>query len=884
MTDDDDKRPAPEALLKFADDSRQGKLKIFLGYAPGVGKTYAMLEAGLKRRAEGWDVVAAYVESHGRFDTDALLAGLEAIPPAKVTYRRLTMAELDLDAVLARRPRLALVDELPHSNAPGSRHEKRWQDVEELLAAGIDVYTTLNVQHFESLKDVVAQITGITVRETVPDRLLDEATDIRLVDLPPEELLQRLGEGKVYVPKHAATAMQRFFTPGNLIALREISLRRAASRIDDEMRSYMESRAISGPWPAAERLLVCVSGSPYGEQLIRTTRRLADEMKAPWYTVYVETPNGGRELLENRARVWRDLRLAETLGAEIATLTATSVAAALIDFAVRHNVTKIVVGKPCRPRWRELLSVPLVDRVIRLSGPIDVYVVSFDRQARKPEKSKAARKKKGAWSDYLKGLGLVLAATVVAELAYQLFDPVNLVMIYLLVVVVAAIRLGRRPAIATSLFGVLAFDFFFVPPHFSFVVYDPHYLLTFAGLLLVGVVISTLVSQSRERAEVIRARELQTASLYYLARDLAAAVDLPGVMAALAKNAQECLAARLAVFLPEGGAGKLKEVEGSVPTAAKELAVAGWAFKNRRPAGRGTETLASADLLYLPLETANAVWGALGVEFGDESGYCDPESRRLLGAYASQAALAIERVRLAGQSVQTRTHQARDALERALLNSIYHDLHGPLGKVSATLDAVERKWDRLTGKERRELFDAARQEFLRLQNFTGNLLDLTTLEDGSAPPKLQKCGPRDLLATALRSLGNRAVRPRIRLSIPRGLPKVRVHRPLMVQALANLLDNALRYSEPKQPVEVTAWLHEGKLVLEIADRGPGLPEAELARILLPSPSMEYVEQAEPAGLGLAMCKGTVEAHEGEMEVANRAGGGLAVTVRLPLKR
>ncbi|HTG81860.1 MAG TPA: sensor histidine kinase KdpD, partial [Geobacteraceae bacterium] len=368
----DDRRPSPEALLKLAQaeeaQNGQGKLKIFLGYAPGVGKTYAMLEAAWQRKLDERDVVAAYVESHGRFETDSLLAGLEIIPKGQIEYMGVVLPEMDIDAVLARRPQIALVDELAHTNAPGSRHEKRWQDVEELLAFGIDVYTTVNIQHFEILNDVVAQITGVKVRETVPDRLLDEAAEIRLVDIPPDELLQRLREGKVYIPEQASRAMEKFFKPGNLIALRELSMRRAAARVDEEMRAYMETRSIAGPWPAAESLLVCVSGSPYSEKLIRTTRRLADELKAHWHTVYVETPGGGRHLRENRERVWRDLRLAETLGAHIGTMTATSVAHVLIDYAVKNNVTKIVVGKPSRPRWQEFLRTPLVDQIIRLSG------------------------------------------------------------------------------------------------------------------------------------------------------------------------------------------------------------------------------------------------------------------------------------------------------------------------------------------------------------------------------------------------------------------------------------------------------------------------------------------------------------------------------------
>lgn len=518
MSDRDDIRPSPEAMLKLAQaeeaEANHGKLKVFLGYAAGVGKTYAMLEAARQRRLDGSDVVVGYVESHGRSETDALLSGLELIPRQEVSYAGVLLPELDLDAVLARKPHIALVDELAHTNAPGCRHEKRWQDVEELLAAGINVYTTVNIQHFESLNDLVAQITGVVVRETVPDRLLDIAFEIRLVDIPPEDLLQRLAEGKVYVPQQTAAALDKFFKPGNLMALRELSLRRTASRVDGQMRAYMEAKAISGPWLIAEQLLVCVSGSPYSEQLIRATRRLAEDLKAPWHTVYIETPDSDRHSRENRERVWHDLRFAEGLGALVATVTATSVADAVVDYAHRHNITKIVVGKPPSNRWRDLLQQPIVDQIIRLSGKSDVLVISvapsggetqplqFHKRLTAPDRA-----------SYLLAVGLVVAATLFCWLVSPFLEPTNLVMIYLLAVVVAAVRLGRRPAMLTALLSVLNFDFFFVPPFMSFAVSDTEYLLTFAGLLIVGLVISSLVARSKERAEVIRIRELQTASL-----------------------------------------------------------------------------------------------------------------------------------------------------------------------------------------------------------------------------------------------------------------------------------------------------------------------------------------------------------------------------------
>ena len=440
-TDTDDIRPTPEAMLKLAQaeevTAELGKLKIFLGYAAGVGKTYAMLEAARQRKHDGRDVLVGFAESHGRPETDVLLEGLEVLPRRAVLYTGVTLSEMDLDAILARRPQIVLVDELAHSNVPGSRHEKRWQDVEEILAAGIDVYTTVNIQHFESLNDVVSQITGIIVRETVPDRLLDLAFEIKLIDIPPEDLLQRLHEGKVYVPDQAAKAIEKFFRPGNLMALRELSLRRTAARVDDQMRAYMETQSIAGPWPTAERLLVCVSGSPYSEKLIRATCRLAEELKAQWFTLYIETPQGGKQVEENRGRIWQNLRLAEGLGAQVASVTATDVTDAVMEYAGRHNISKIVVGKPNKPRWREVLQQPIVDRIIRRSGAIDVVVVSFAQEKSAEDPGVSRKNPTLEVRGYTASLALVAAATILCELLRPFLAPTNMVMFYLLAVVVA---------------------------------------------------------------------------------------------------------------------------------------------------------------------------------------------------------------------------------------------------------------------------------------------------------------------------------------------------------------------------------------------------------------------------------------------------------------
>jgi len=887
----DENRPSPETLLKVAKaeeaENGRAKLKIFLGYAAGVGKTYAMLEAAGQRSRDGRDVVAAYVESHGRSETDLLLEGLEVVPRARVDYQGVALQEMDLDAVLARRPGLALVDELAHSNAPGSRHDKRWQDVEELLAAGIDVYTTVNIQHFESLNDLVAQITGVTVRETVPDSLLDRAVEIRLVDIPPEELLQRLKEGKIYIPEQAAQAAENFFKPGNLMALRELSLRRAASRVDDQMRAYMESRSIPGPWPVAEKLLVCVSGSPFSERLIRTTRRLADELKAPWHTVYIETPGSGRHERENREQVWRDLRQAESLGAQVASVTGTSVAEALIEYAVKNNATKIVVGKPAKPRWREFLRQPLVDQIIRLSGTIDVYVVSIasaERRDDKPGAAAAANKKPSAsWVAYLQSLVLVLATTLLCQPAHLFLGPTNLVMIYLLAVVLAATRLGRRPAVLTAFLSVLAFDFFLVPPRFSLAVSDSEYLVTFGALFTVGVVISTLVSQARERAEAIRVREVQTASLYYLSRDLTVASDQKGILDAVVRNIEESLRASVVVLLPEGERLEVRGTSGDLALGVKELAVADWAYRNRSAAGRGTGTLGSARLLYLPLQTTGEVLGILGVELADESDYAAPQSRMLLQAFATQAALAIDRVHLSKQAEQAQILQARESLERALLNSVSHDLRTPLVSITGALGALRDKGNHLLEKSRAELLEAAWEEAGRLNRFVGNLLDMTRLEAGALKLKRDPCDVQDLVGCALTVLDAQLGSRKVEVQLPPELPEVRMDMVLMTQVLVNLIDNALKYAPKESGIDISAAVSDGSLELVVSDRGPGVPPADLNRIFDKFYRIPIPEGAGGTGLGLSICKGIVQAHGGSIRAQNRAGGGLSVIVTLPVE-
>ena len=644
-------RPDPDILLAhIQDEERQkcrGKLKIFLGYIAGVGKTYEMLHAAHIRKREGVDVQVGYVETHERAETEALVEGLVIIPRKIIEYRNVTLPEMDLDKILAVRPQLVLVDELAHTNAPGSRHLKRYQDVEELLDAGIDVYTTLNVQHIESLNDVVAQITGIIIHETIPDRVIDEATEIELVDLAPPELLQRLREGKVYVPDMAARALEKFFNDGNLFALRELALRRAAERVDDQMLAYMQTRAIPGPWGAGDSLLVCIGPGPLSERLVRTARRQADRMTAPWCALYVETPSHHRLSKEAKEQVSKTLQLAGKMGATTATVFGINVAATAIEYARKHNVTRIIIGKTLRPRWQEFVFGSVVDQLIHNSGTIDVYVISSPEKT-SPSQPVAMEPLLPATppKDYVASLFLVAIITVIGWLIHSFISPVNLAMLFLLGVVAVAWRRGLRPAIFTAVIGVLAFDFFFIPPYLSFRVSDTEYLITFAGMIVVGALISILVARAREHADAAQIREKETGTLYALSQDLARAVDVDSIITAVTKHIREIFQWESVFLLPDENRLVVRMKSPNLDLNADDIAVATWAFQHGAIAGYDTDTLHGSPLRYMPLQSSEEVMGIMGVKPSEPDGIITHEQERILTAFANQVALALERVNL----------------------------------------------------------------------------------------------------------------------------------------------------------------------------------------------------------------------------------------------
>jgi two-component system sensor histidine kinase KdpD len=875
-------RPDPDELLKQiqADEPTRGRLKIFLGYAAGVGKTYAMLEAAHQRQKQGVDVVIGYVETHGRVETEAFMSGLEVLPRRQVDYHGVKLPELDLDAVLKRRPALVLVDEFAHTNASGSLHPKRYLDVKEILDAGIDVYTTLNVQHLESLNDVVAQVTGVVVRETVPDSLLDEASEIEVIDLPPDELLARLQEGKVYVPEQARRAIQKFFRKGNLSALREMSLRRAAERVDDQMRAYMRTRDIPGPWPATERLLVCISPSPLAEKLIRNTRHLADELNAEWFAVYVDVASKPELNPANRERIGKTLQLAEELGAHTRTLAGRSISDAVLAYARKHNITKIVVGKPLRSRWRELLSGSVVDQLITASGDIDIYVISA-RAEIKPQILPSEWTQHRPLGRYLLGLGLVTLSTLFGLAIRGNLEPANLVMLYLASTVIAAIFLGRGPALLITILGVLAFDFFLVPPYMTFAVTDTQYLLTFIGLFVVGLVISTLTARTREQAEAAIQREAQTSALYNLGRDLTSATDLQQVADIVISHIGQVFGREVAIFLPENGQLRVFASTPDYHPDTNELAVAAWAFDHDQPAGFGTDTLPAVSLRCQPLKTARGRIGVLGIHPKEPGKLNSPEQRQTFNSFVHQAALAVERASLAKQAHQTELLQATEKLQTALLNSISHDLRTPLVSITGALSSLREEPLSLSQEDRNSLLETAQEEAERLNRLVGNLLNMTRLEAGAIHLKRESCDIQDAIGAALEQLGERLAKRSVRVNIPPDLPLISMDFALFGQVLVNLLDNAVKYSLIDTLIEINVSHTQDTVNIEICDRGIGIPFDDLERIFDKFYRVQRPESVSGTGLGLAICKGIVEAHGGTIRANNRPSGGTIVTVKLP---
>ncbi len=874
----DGERPNPDALLAAiqtdAARTRRGRLKVFLGMCPGVGKTFAMLEAAQRELKNGRDVVIGYVETHGRKETDALTAQLPVIPRQTREHRGIQLAEMDLDAVLQRRPQLTLVDELAHTNAPGSRHPKRWQDVNELLDAGLDVFTTLNVQHLESRADVVRQITGTEIRETVPDGILD-AAEIELVDLPPAELLARLREGKVYLPERAASAAQNFFREANLTALRELALRLVADHVSVDTQELHRAQTGAGAWKTGHRLMVAVSASPFSESLIRWTRRMADSLKCPWLAVHVENSRPLDDAA--RGRLERNLALARTLGAEVMDTADENLARGLIRVARQFNVSQIIVGKPAAGNLFEWLRAgKLLRRLTRQSGDIDLQVVRAEKAGAIPEAARRRWRPSTHWKQYLLAAGVVAAVGAFNQALAGLTGPRVPGFVFLMAVVLLALVVGRGPVLFAGAASALAWNYFFLPPRFTFIITSTEDGVLFGLYFVVALVLGQLVARIRAQELAERRREERATALYQLTRELAQAGTRDEVVWHLVAEVSRNFQAATAVVLPARDT-LAAHPDGSLALNEKELNVAGWAFRNRQAAGKFTDNLPGAECLHLPLATEHSVAGVLSVALPEKT--LALARRDLLEAYARQAALVLDRVALRAAAEQSKLVAESERLSNALLNSISHELRTPLAAITSAASALASAGNQDAAfdlKMTAEIQEAAG----RLNRLVGNLLDVTRLDSGHVRPKLDWCDVSDLIQTTVRALETELAGREVQIEIPGQLPLARLDFTLMQQALANLLLNAAVHTPQGAAILVQAERRPDQLILTVADRGRGLPPELLPRIFdkfIRAPGAP----AGGSGLGLAIVKGFVEAHGGRISAANRPGGGALFTMTIP---
>ena len=896
-------RPDPDELLdrlqRDEEKRRRGKLKIFFGSSAGVGKTYAMLQAARRRADEGVDVVVGFVETHGRSETAALTDGLEPLPRMQIAYRGRTLEEFDLDAALARKPQLVLVDELAHSNVPGARHMKRWQDVYELLDAGIDVYTTVNVQHLESLNDVVGQITGIRVWETVPDAVFDSADEVTLVDLPAEELLDRMRDGKVYMAAQAERAVRNFFRKGNLIALRELALRRTADRVDAQMREYRADRSIQHVWQARERLLVCIGPGPESNALVRAAARLASSLKADWIAVYVETPKLQRLPDAIRERTLAALKLAAEMGAETATLAGADAATTLVGYARLRNVSKLIAGASLRAGLSRWLRRPFGERLAEKAGDVDLTLVraaARDAGGARDEHAQpgAAARAANAWRDALalggshrsppRAYGAALAiCAVITLIASQLIDRIdlaNLVMLYLLGVIFTATKLGRGPGVMQSFLSIAAFDYFFVPPRMSLSVSDTQYLLTFVSMLLTSLVISHLNSSLRREASVAQRREQRTGAMYAMARELAAALTTEQIVGIGSRHVSEVFGAQVAILLPDSVDKVQQKIEEPDPQIMLDvehidLDVGQWVYDRQKPAGHGTDTLPAAFARYEPLKAPMRTRGVLAVVTRDERELQVPEQQRMFDAFAAQIALALERVHYVDIARDALVNMESERMRNSLLSAISHDLRTPLTAIvgfSSMLAQAHQPGERIDERSA-ELIESIHDEALRMTGIVTNLLDMARLQAGSLKLNRQWTPLEETVGAALAACRRVLAHHPVQVSLEDGLPLLQLDAVLMERLFSNLLENAAKYTPADTPLEIGARRVEmgGQPFVRVTldDRGPGLPPGMGERVFEKFTRGEK-ESAKPGiGLGLAICRAIVEAHGGTIGAANR---------------
>ena len=879
-------RPNPDAILaeiqREERTATRGQLKIFFGMCPGVGKTFAMLEAAQARKREAADVVIGVVETHGRVETEKLVAGLEVVARKQLDYRGVTVTEMDIDAILARRPKLVLVDELAHTNAPGSRHPKRYQDVLELLDAGIDVFTTLNVQHLESRNDLVQQFTGVAVRETVPDSVLDQADDIELIDITPDGLRQRLTEGKVYFGERAATAAENFFREENLTALREMALRAATERVDRELRDVMRTKRLGGH-ASGQRLAVAVGPSPFSAALIRRTRRIASTMDASWIAIYVETSHPLDE--EAKLRLTKNLSLARQLGAEIVMTRGDDLVAAILACAREQKVTQLVVGRPVGNRLVEILrGGSPVSKLVRRGGDIDIHVIRAEGGGGGRMRPIAQLLGRHLGRDFGWGALTVAAVTAVSWFLQTLTGYQAIGILYMLTVVVLATLLNRWAVLFAATLSALAWDFLFIPPAFTFHINSVQDKMMFAMYFVVAVVVGRLTGRLRTREIAERKRDQRSQALNRLLESVAASTSLADGLRRAVTEVDAMLGARTAVLLAGAENGKLDAGPHPVSTFQPdehEVAVATWAFAKRQVAGRFTDTLPNAAALYLPLETSNGALGVLGVNCGERVTLTLDE-RELLETFAAQIAALVERYRLLENASAARLTAESERLHRTLLDSVSHELKTPLAVIEAATDGLDEQLTDAGVPLAQTFLDEIKQANKRLNRVVSNLLDMTRIETGRLPLNLEWCEPAELLNSAMEQVSNEISAQRIRINAPADLPLVRLDVGLMEQSLCNLLNNAAAYSPAGAPIELAAHLEDKALVLSVADHGVGLGPGEEKKVF---EKFYRGPHARPggAGLGLSIVQGFVKAHNGMISAENNVGGGAKFTLRLPVE-
>ena len=889
---DPEQRPSPEALLEAArrENSEAGRLKIFVGAAPGVGKTYEMLQSAHARLKAGIDVVVGVVETHGRAETEALLQGLEVLPRKRLEYKDQILEEMDLDALIARRPKIALVDELAHTNAPGSRHPKRYLDVEELLSHGIDVYTAVNIQHIESLNDVVAQITHVRVRETVPDSVFDLADAIELIDLTPDDLIQRLREGKVYVPKQAERALEHYFSPGNLTALRELALRRTAERVDEQLLNHMQANAIAGPWAAGERILVCLSEDPRAAGLVRYTKRLADRLHAPWTAISIETRRSLQLTDAQRDRLADTLRLAEALGGDALTIPGVGrrIADDIINFAQANNVTQIIIGKATRSWLFELVRGSVVHDLVRRAGHISVNVIAGEEPAASVPKTRvqtAVRPEPLDVRPFAMALAIVGVSLGIARLIHPWFGIENIDLVFLTAVVGIAVRFGLWPSVLASVTASLCYNFFFLPPVHTLTITDPTNVAAFFFFMMIAILVSNLAARVRNQAISAIGRVRTTESLYAFSRKLAGTATLDDVLWATAYQTALMLQVRVVLLLPEEGVITVKAgypPEDELDQA--DLAAANWAWGNDRPAGRGADTLPGAKRLFLPMRTGRGPIGVIGIDDDRTGPLLTPDQRRLLDALVDQGALAIERVLLVEDMDRVKRTVESDRLRAALLTSISHDLKTPLASVLGAASTMRDLASGLSDTEKRDLLATVIDESERLNRFIANLLDMTKLESGAIVPNTARHDIGEIVGSVLRRASKILGHHNVLLQLAADLPMLELDAVLFEQVLFNLLDNAAKYAPDDTTISITSSRDGAWVSLQIIDEGDGIPPSELDMIFDKFYRVQKGDHVRPGtGLGLAISRGFVEAMHGTISATNRTDRrGAVLTIRLPI--